>query len=240
MITNFVHEYIEGIRIALSALRDNKLRTILTTSGIVIGIVAVTLMATAIEGLNRAFTSSISALGSDVLYVQKYPWFSNDRFKYKNRKNLKLSDADFIKKYSTYAEYVAPVIMSHKTIKHREKSIERVLLIGTEVSYRETSGGYPEYGRFLSETDVHHSRYTAVIGSEVADKLFENENPMGKKIKIGGKPFKIIGILEEKGSFLGMMDLDNRIIIPVGTFLNSFGTRRSPSIEVKMKDPGTI
>ena len=240
MITNFVHEYIEGIRIALSALRDNKLRTILTTSGIVIGIVAVTLMATAIEGLNRAFTSSISALGSDVLYVQKYPWFSNDRFKYKNRKNLKLSDADFIKKYSTYAEYVAPVIMSHKTIKHREKSIERVLLIGTEVSYRETSGSYPEYGRFLSETDVHHSRYTAVIGSEVADKLFENENPMGKKIKIGGKPFKIIGILEEKGSFLGMMDLDNRIIIPVGTFQNSFGTRRSPSIEVKMKDPDTI
>ena len=101
MVHYFIHEYLEGIRIAFMALRENKLRTILTTSGIVIGIVAVTLMATAIEGLNRAFTSSISALGSDVLYVQKYPWFSNDRFKYRNRKDLKISDADFIRKYSS-------------------------------------------------------------------------------------------------------------------------------------------
>lgn len=240
MLSYLIREYFEGLRIAFSALRENKLRTSLTTIGIVIGIVAVTLMATAIEGLNRAFSSSISALGSDVLYVQKYPWFSNDFYKYKNRKNIKLSDAEMVEKYSTYATAVAPVVRSRKTVKHREKSLDRVLIIGTTASYRETSSSFPEYGRFMSETDVSHSRNVAVIGTEVADKLFEKQDPIGNRVKIGGKPFKVIGILEEKGSFLGMMDLDSRIIIPVGTFYKSFGTRRSVNIEVKIEDPALL
>ena len=240
MLSYLIREYLEGLRIAFSALRENKLRTSLTTIGIVIGIVAVTLMATAIEGLNRAFSSSISALGSDVLYVQKYPWFSNDYYKYKNRKNIKLSDAEMVEKYSTYATAVAPLVRSRKTVKHREKSLDRVLIIGTTAPYRETSASFPEYGRFMSETDVSHSRNVAVIGTEVADKLFEKQDPIGNSMKIGGKPFKVIGILEEKGSFLCMMDLDSRIIIPIGTFYKSFGTRRSVNIEVKIEDPALL
>ena len=90
--------------------------------------------------------------------------------------------------------------------------------------------------RFLSEIDVGHSRYVTVIGSETAKNLFENEDPIGSKIWIDGRPYKVIGILEKKGNLLGMMDLDSRVIIHIGTFGNSFGTRRHVSIQVKVKD----
>jgi len=238
MIIYYSKEIFEGIRIALSSLRENKFRSTLTTLGIIIGIVAVTLMATAIEGLNRAFSTSISSLGSDVLYVDKMPWFTNnDFFKYNNRKDIRIKDAESIVRYASHVKAVAPVVSANKTIKHREKSLERVLILGTTTSYRETANSYPEYGRFLSETDVSHSRNVAVIGSDVADNLYENEDPLGSKIRISGRPYKVIGILEKKGSLLGMMDLDSRVIIPVGTFGHSFGTRRRVSIQVKVDDP---
>ena len=238
MIVQYLKEISEGIRIALSALRENKFRSTLTTLGIIIGIVAVTVMATAIEGLDRAFSTSISALGSDVLFIDKMPWFTNrGSAEFGNRKDIKISDAESIIKYASRVKAVAPVVRANKTVKHREKSLLRVLVIGTTTSYRETSNSYPEYGRFFSETEVSHSRSVAVIGSDIAENLYENENPIGSKIKIDGRPYKVIGILEKKGTLLGMMDLDNRIIIPVGTFGNSFGTRRRVSIQVKVNDP---
>ena len=241
MIIYYSKEIFEGIRIALSALRENKFRSTLTTLGIIIGIVAVTLMATAIEGLNRAFSTSISSLGSDVLYVDKMPWFTDeDFFKYNNRKEIRIKDAESIVRYASHVTAVAPVVTTHKTIKHREKSLERVMVLGTTASYRETANSYPEYGRFLSETDVRHSRNVAVIGTDVAENLYENEDPLGSKIRISGRPYKVIGILEKKGSLLGMMDLDSRVIIPVGTFGHSFGTRRRVSIEVKVDDPAYL
>ena len=140
MLTRQIKEIYEGVRIALSALRENKFRSTLTTLGIVIGIVAVTVMATAIEGLNRAFSTSISALGSDVLFVDKMPWFTNkDFFKYNNRKDIKISDAESIFKYASHVSAVAPVVSAHKTVKHREKSLVRVMVIGTTTSYSETA-----------------------------------------------------------------------------------------------------
>ena len=237
MLTRQIKEIYEGVRIALSALRENKFRSTLTTLGIVIGIVAVTVMATAIEGLNRAFSTSISALGSDVLFVDKMPWFTNkDFFKYNNRKDIKISDAESIFKYASHVSAVAPVVSAHKTVKHREKSLGRVMVIGTTTSYSETANLYPEYGRFLSDIDVKHSRHVAVIGSEIAANLYENEDPIGSKIRIEGRPYSVIGILAKKGNLLGMMDLDSRVIIPLATFSNSFGTRRRVSIHVKVND----
>jgi len=236
-LTIYTKEIFEGVRIALSALRDNKFRSTLTTLGIVIGIVAVTVMATAIEGLNRAFSTSISALGSDVLFVDKMPWFTNnDFFRYNNRKDIKISDAESIFKYASHVSAVAPVVSANKTIKRREKSLGRVMVIGTTTSYSETANLYPEYGRFLAEVDVGHSRNVAVIGSEIAANLFENEDPLGSKIRIEGRPYKVIGILEKKGNLLGMMDLDSRVIIPLATFSNSFGSHRRVSIHVKVSD----
>ncbi len=89
-IADFAYELKEGLAISFQAIRANKMRSVLTTLGIVIGIVSVTLMGTAIEGLSRGFNDSISKIGADVLYVQKWPWFGGDEWwKYRNRKDVK-------------------------------------------------------------------------------------------------------------------------------------------------------
>src|SRR5512135_28828 len=89
-IQDFLYEFKEGLAISFQAIRANKMRSALTVLGIIIGIVSVTLMGTAIEGLSRGFNDSISKIGADVLYVQKWPWFhGDDWWKYRNRKDVK-------------------------------------------------------------------------------------------------------------------------------------------------------
>jgi len=93
----FLHELKEGLRIAFRAIRANKMRSVLTTLGIVIGIVSVTMMATAIEGVDRAFEQSASAFGSKVLYIQKFPWFGGDDWEtFRNRRDIKLEYVKYI------------------------------------------------------------------------------------------------------------------------------------------------
>ena len=231
----------ESIRMAVGIVRASKMRSFLTTLGIVIGIVAVTLMATAIEGLNRAFSRSISALGSDVLYIQKYPWFAReDLSKYRNRKDITLGQALAVERLSTLATAVAPTVWARRLVKYEEKSIEDAGIIGTTEQYSETSNMLPEYGRFLTATDVRASRNVAVIGSEIAKRLFENVDPIGRSLKIGGSRFRVVGVLEARGSFLGMFNLDNRAVIPLSAFRKIFGHHRDVDIEVKVLEPSLM
>ncbi len=134
-------EFKEGMAIAFAAIRANKMRSVLTTLGIVIGIVSVTLMGTAIEGLDRAFNKSIAALGSDVLYVQKWPWGDrgDDWWKIKNRRNVRIQQAKDIEKYSEYAQAVNPATGAMRNVKYGQKLIENVIVVGTGPYWLETS-----------------------------------------------------------------------------------------------------
>ena len=112
---NFAKEVSEGLMIAFHAIRANKMRSALTTLGIVIGIWSVTMMATFIEGVDRAFQKSASAFGSNVLYIQKFPWGGGDEWwKYRNRRNMKVDYAKFISQHATTIDAVAPTTGSFK------------------------------------------------------------------------------------------------------------------------------
>ena len=116
-------EFKEGMRIAFAAIRANKMRSVLTTLGIIIGIVSVTLMGTAIEGLNRAFNKSIAVLGTDVLYVQKWPWADtgDDWWKIRNRRDITIVHSKAIERYSDYAKAVNPALGTMTTVKYGQK-----------------------------------------------------------------------------------------------------------------------
>src|SRR5438105_15247971 len=110
---NLVTELKEGLSISWSAIRANKLRSVLTTLGIVIGIVTVTLMGTAIQGLNRAFLKSISSLGTDVLYVQRFSWFINSEeewIKSERRRAIDILQVRALERQMTMARAIAPVV----------------------------------------------------------------------------------------------------------------------------------
>ncbi len=232
----------EGVRIAFDALKAYKMRSILTTLGIIIGVTTVITIVALIQGLNQAFSREISAIGTDTLYIQKFPWIMNDNdwFKYRNRKNITLEESERVRQLSTLSLAVAPSIATRRTAKFQDKSVESVIIFGTNADYMITSNAVPEYGRFMSENDVHENRPVCVIGWEVAQKLFDQADPLGKRINIGGRKFRVIGVLEKKGSMFGF-NQDIIGIIPIGAFQSAFGAqRRSVEVEVKIKSPELI
>ena len=229
-----VVELWEGIKIAFGALVSHKLRSFLTILGIVVGVTTVIGIMSLTQGLNKAFGEEISTLGSDVLYVQKFSWFSREDWeKFRNRKDLTMKEVNALIQYMTLAEAVAPNVDTRKTVKFGSESLEEVQITGT--TEQKTSGVLPEFGRDLSAVDVEHRRAVCVIGWEVADKLFKGRDPLGERIKIAGHPFRVIGVYEKRGDLFGH-NLDQEVTIPIGMFFRLFGRHRWITIEVKVKD----
>ncbi len=231
----FFNEIWEAVKIALNALTVHKLRAFLTILGIVVGVSTVIGIVSLIQGLNQSFTSQVSDLGSDVLYIQKFSWFSREDWdKFRNRKNLTLAHAREIKEHATLVSAVSPTVDGRKNVKFENKSLEGVRIVGTNEEH--ITGVYPAYGRALTALDVANRRRVCVIGWEVSEELFKQKDPIGARIKIGGHAFRVIGVLEKQGSFLGQ-NQDNEIWMPVGVFYKLFGSRRWLTIAVKVADP---
>ena len=229
----------ETLSIAFGTLRTYKMRSILTTLGIVIGVTTVIAIVAIIQGLNQAFADQISTLGSDTLYISKFPWMmqGDEYFQYRNRKDITMREFRAVESKATYLKAVAPTVATMRTIKHKDKKVERSLIFGSNEDYLITSNAIPEYGRFINELDVHHNRMVCVIGYDVAKELFGFENPIGKRVTLGGYPLRVIGILEKRGKLFGF-NMDIVTVIPIGVFQKAFGSRRrSVTIEAKVLAP---
>lgn len=234
---NFFVAIKENIIISYKAITSNKMRSMLATLGIVIGIIAVTLMQTAIEGINRAFEESIASIGADVLYVQKFEWFGSEDFEvYRNRKDITMQNYEFLKNHLQSASSICPSAGTGRSVQYGSLSLENVIVLGTTDEYQKTFDVNMEEGRFFSEKESDNGYPVVVIGMDVKNAFFGNIDPLGKPIKIGSYTFKIIGVLEKQGSMLGLFSLDNRVVVPINRFFKLFGTRRSLSINIKAAD----
>jgi putative ABC transport system permease protein len=228
-------EFKEGLLISLQAIRANKMRSALTTLGIVIGIVSVTLMGTAIEGLDRAFNKSIAAIGADVLYVQKFPWGGGqDWWRIRNRRDIQIRHERAIEKQASLAHAVTPVTGTRRPVKYERKLVENVVVVGTDADFIETAGATIAFGRFFTPMEADGGRPVCAIGSEIAVNLFPNESPIGKTIKVGNYAYRVVGVFERQGNFLGMESLDNRVYIPINRFFSEFASSRQ-GIQVWVK-----
>lgn len=233
----FLTELKEGLAISFRAIRANKMRSVLTTLGIVIGIVSVTLMATAIEGVNRAFDKSAKAFGTDVLYVQKFPWVdSEDWATIRNRRELKVSYANAIERRATLADAVAPVMATRRPATYLSNRIDDPLVTGTTSDYLLAAGVSVEDGRFFNAEESNGAKPVCVIGATVAENLFPREDPIGKTLRVAGHPFTVVGVFEKQGGLFGAFTSDTRIYIPLLAFQNFFGGRRDVTIQVKVSD----
>jgi putative ABC transport system permease protein len=238
---NLFSELREGFGISWDAIRAHKLRSSLTTLGIVIGIVTVTLMAAAIEGLDNAFLQSISSLGADVFYVERNSWVNENTegtwLKSQKRRPIRLVEAEALASQLQLAA-VAPVATDDgDSVKYKDRSANTATIIGTTDEYLDTSGVSVAQGRFLTAADAEGGRPICVIGSEVASNLFRGDSPLGAKIKIEDQSFEVVGILEKQGTMLGW-SLDNRIIVPLRQFLAEIWSR--PPIEIQVKVKGLV
>lgn len=230
-------ETAESVRIALGALRANKARGTLTTLGIIIGIVAVVTTMTAANGLANNFKESVSVIGTDVLYVSRMPWIiTGNFFRFRNRPNVDLKEADALARQLQTAVAINPTAHTSRSVKYRSNVARDIDVIGTTDKHVMVSAAVPELGRFMTEMEVHGRRPIAVLGATLKERLFEDVDPVNKKMKIGHYTFRVVGVMEKQGSagFFGGPDFDSQVYVPISTFVKSFGgTHRNIDIAVK-------
>ncbi len=230
-------ETAEGVRIALSALVGARLRSFLTTLGIVIGVMTVIAIVAIIQGLNASFESQIANLGAHTLYVSKFAWFAQGRgawFEMRNRKDVGKEELEAIEREATLATAVAPQVFARGAVTRLEYEVSNVQITGTNARYLDTGGGSVAYGRFLSETDVDLSRASIVLGVTVAERLFPGftgDQIVGRKVVVEGHPATVIGTLARRGQMLGM-DMDTLVLLPYSTMLRYMGAKRQINVAV--------
>jgi putative ABC transport system permease protein len=230
----------ESLQIALTAIRANKARGALTTLGIIIGIVAVILTMTAVQGLQNSFRQSFSAVGTDVIYVSRMPWIvMDDFFQYRNRPPLELRHADELARKLRGRAIVNPSMATGRNVKYRSETIEGVRIVGTTDKQTLVAIAQPQSGRFLTEFDVTYKKNVCVIGTDIRDGLFESANPLNKTINIGRATFRVIGLMEDQGGgFGGGPNFDRVIYIPISTYVKAFGGHRGrQDVDVAVKAP---
>ena len=239
---NFLFETKEGLIISLRAIRSNKVRSILTTLGIVIGVASVVLMSTAIKGINQSFQKGVSSLGSDNLYIDKWQWFNRDIpwWELRNRKNLNM---DHFKKYKAMAKLplaVAPTTATSQTIKYGQEMMQYIQVQGTTSEYINTTNLSFTSGRFFNEIESNGSRNVCVIGSEINKQMFPRDDALDKELNVKGRKFKIVGVLEEQGSFImGSFNPDNIVFVPIGVIFKNFANEMHNSITINVRAPNS-
>ena len=228
--------FFENLKISLSAVFANKMRSILTALGIVIGVLSVTLMGTLISGLDRSFENSMSWLGKDILYISRYEWFGDmEWWEVRNRPRMRPEYVEKIHKRSKYALAVCPVMQRGASLSYEDKET-RTEIFGTNEEYMETISTDIEQGRFFTASEDKSGSRVTIIGHGIKEAFFRDENPIGKYIKIDNLKFRVIGVLEKQGKFLGLFSVDKQAVLPLGAFKRIFSKRGWMRLSVKVPE----
>jgi len=225
----------ETVAVAFQSIRANKMRSLLTMLGIVIGVGAVITMVALGSGAQRAVEERINALGANLLNV--YPGQMAVRGVASDQRiSLTVDDADALKRDASLLTAVIPELSRNQQVKYGNMNIN-VSVVGTTANYAPVRSYEVPYGRMFTDGDDQGRQRYAVLGSQVPEMLGANAAAMiGQMILIRGIPFEIIGILSEKGS-QGFFNPDEQILIPLQTArFRVFGTDRLRTITVQVRD----
>lgn len=231
----FGYEISEAAKISWAAINSNKLRSALTTLGIVIGVATVSLMGSAIAGLTKAFEESLSYLGTDVLFVQKYNWGpGGDWREMRNRRDITLRDAKRLERELPPVRGVSIEASAEGLVSYDGRSAGNVPIVGVNASSAMVRGFQVSEGRFFSAAEVDGLRPVCILGSSLADQLFPRISPLGQRIKIRGRKYEVIGVLEKLGGFL-FGNADSQAMIPITRFVTELSY--NPDLNISIKAP---
>uniref|UniRef100_A0A7V4E2Q4 FtsX-like permease family protein n=1 Tax=candidate division WOR-3 bacterium TaxID=2052148 RepID=A0A7V4E2Q4_UNCW3 len=240
--------FLEILKLSISTFKTHRLRSFLTTLGIIIGVMTVIAILSLIQGLNMTVEKQISSLGSNTIFVQKVAWGMGriDFEEISKRKDLTIEDGEALKKLPSVDKLAYTKTTNVGTITYGINKARNIEVIGSDENLQYTSNYSVKSGRFINEDDFKRRRKVCVIGSYVEENLFPNTDPLFKTLNLGGKQFVIVGVLEAKGSFMGQTQ-DNIIIIPLTTFEEVFPQPagfqriwRGLSFQILPKDPKNI
>ena len=213
----------ENVATALRAIRAQKLRSLLTCLGIIIGVATVIVMVSLIQGFNREFIASFQSFGATLVQFQKLeqrfsggPTPEDERL----RPNLTLDDAEAIRRYAWAIAAVSPERWQFAgvDVRWRGQRANSPSVGGVTASYPDANNHWVARGRFFTPAEERHQAQVVVIGQAIAETLFPGTDPLGRVLSVNGRPFTVIGVFEKKGSFLDGGGADQQMVIPVGEF----------------------
>jgi putative ABC transport system permease protein len=222
----------ESALMAFDTLRANKLRSSLTILGVSVGVITVIFMVSIIQGLNKAFAEQVESLGSNTIFVAKFePSFGRPPGPEEiHRKDLTMEDAEALRREAPSIAGVSPIHrMIAVTARYKDKQTDTPILLGVTPYYEFVHSQYVARGRFIKDLDMESRDNVAVLGVDVARALFPYEDPLEKEIRIGGNPYRVVGVMEPLGNFLGQ-SRDNSLFIPIATFDKYYPDRPFPEV----------
>ncbi len=234
----------ESFSFASNSLQGNKLRTFLSLLGITIGIFAIISVFTVIDSLENYIRNSLNSLGSNMVYIQKWPWAPPEGeseypwWKYLNRPVPTMEEADELMRRSTNIEESVFFFNFNRTVQFENSKAENTQIIASTQGIINTYNLEIERGRYFTESEFNSGASLAIIGNELATKLFDRIDPIGKMIKIQGHRFQIIGVYTKKGTDMFDTSMDKRVHIPAVYAMTMIDVRdrdQGQAINVKAK-----
>jgi putative ABC transport system permease protein len=235
-------EFKEAVKIALQSLWANKLRSILTLLGVVIGVASVIAVVTLVNGANTYVTTKFASYGADVFTISKMPQIitsSEDYQRFQRRKNVLYSDFLYVEDNCKHCVGIGAQQATSGTVVRGTQSITDTQIRGYTWQMPQLQNLSIEQGRGFTQTDEEHASHVAVIGTDIQDHLFAGVNPLGQELRVGGTPYTVIGITEKQGSTFGQSQ-DNFVGVPLTAYQRNYGTQKTLTIYVKAGSAGPV
>src|SRR5699024_1836384 len=229
----------ETFKQAVDSLWANKLRSSLTLLALVIGVFSVIVSTTAVAVLDNYFQNTMSLMGGDVINITRSPSIriGNNGQDYRGRKKISFNNFEKLQNRLRLAGNASPDETFDRTrVKYEGKETDPTIqIVGSNQNYLNNNAYTLDRGRNFTTEDIRYAHNVAIIGSKVRTRLFSKEYPVGENIRIAGQQYRIIGMLEEKGSILGQ-SLDELVVIPYTTGLKVYGGNRNIDIQVEASE----
>ena len=232
----------EMVRIALSAIWANKLRSFLTILGNIVAVTSIITLVSLIQGITEEVQDVIlSEVGADAFLVDRRGIIMSEEDLERTRNNprVTLDDAEAIRRFASNVTAVMAEGRRSGEVRYRERVLESVQIQGVTEEFIRFSTFNAEMGRLMTPTEVRRKRNVAVLGWDTADRLFGALDPIGRQVKIRGVPFRVVGVSRPQGSSFGQSQ-DEFAVVPLGAFRRLFGSRSSLGLRVQPADPAEI
>ena len=235
-------QLLESVRLALASIWANKLRSLLTLLGNIVAVSSIITVVALITGVNEAVSDAIvSDLGADSFVINRTGITQNeDEFERQmNNPDVTIGDAVAIRRFATSISSVMAQAQQSTRVAYRNEELESIQVQGVTEEYLDFTTFDAERGRMVSPVEIRRKRNVALLGWQVADRLFGSADPLDKQVRIAGVNFRIVGVSSKKGSAFGN-SLDEFVVIPLGAYQKLFGSRQSLQLMVRPRDPAFV
>lgn len=230
----------ESFGFAMNALRNNKLRTLLSLLGVTIGIFSIIAVLAAVDSLDRKITKDLSSLDKNTIYLMRFSFGPSDIPQWKREQfpNVEYDEYTYLKGAMTDTEEMAYQIFTRReSIKYESKTVSDINIVPVSQEFIDIQGLEFDEGRFYNESEANSGASVIVIGNEIANSLFEGAEPIGKNIRLYGKRFTVIGVLKKEGSGLFGDSNDTSAYIPVNFVRQLYGDNNTSLTNVIIFKP---